>query len=139
VIAGPRRGVIWRRSRTTATGIKLKLAKLRLVGSKVIQPAPGTKTLARLPIRQRARQIPVLHPHDQERPDRTVGSLCFLEGLQTNAKNRRAVPTRPERRVTCALKAGVGASASSTKPRVQFCQRISACKTKNTGFAQPLL
>jgi hypothetical protein len=30
-------------SRATATGIKLKPPKLRLAGSKVIQPAPGTK------------------------------------------------------------------------------------------------
>ena len=33
-------------SRTTATGIRLKPPTLRLVGSKVIQPAPGTKTSA---------------------------------------------------------------------------------------------
>ena len=30
-------------SRATATGIRLKPPTLRLVGSKVIQPAPGTK------------------------------------------------------------------------------------------------
>src|SRR6202162_3620413 len=42
----PDTGIACRMSRTTATGIKLKPPTLRLVGSKVIQPAPGTKTSA---------------------------------------------------------------------------------------------
>ena len=38
----PATGIAWRISRATATGIRLKPPTLRLVGSKVIQPAPGT-------------------------------------------------------------------------------------------------
>src|SRR5271154_6583208 len=42
----PDTGIVCRISRATATGIRLKPPTLRLVGSKVIQPAPGTKTSA---------------------------------------------------------------------------------------------
>jgi len=42
----PDTGIACRMSRTTATGISLKPPTLRLVGSNVIQPAPGTKTSA---------------------------------------------------------------------------------------------
>src|SRR5271165_5770255 len=42
----PDTGIVCRISRATATGIRLKPPKLRFVGSKVIQPAPGTKTSA---------------------------------------------------------------------------------------------
>src|SRR5271167_5107930 len=42
----PDTGMHWRISRATATGIRLPPPTLRLVGSKVIQPAPGTKTSA---------------------------------------------------------------------------------------------
>jgi hypothetical protein len=38
----PDTGIACRMSRTTATGIRLKPPTLRLVGSNVIQPAPGT-------------------------------------------------------------------------------------------------
>jgi hypothetical protein len=38
----PATGIAWRISRATATGIRLKPPMLRFVGSKVIQPAPGT-------------------------------------------------------------------------------------------------
>jgi len=38
----PVTGIVWRISRATATGIRLTPPTLRLVGSKVIQPAPGT-------------------------------------------------------------------------------------------------
>ena len=40
----PATGVACRMSRATATGIRLTPPTLRLVGSEVIQPAPGTKT-----------------------------------------------------------------------------------------------
>src|SRR4029077_15041691 len=42
----PDTGVHWPISRATATGIRLRPPTLRLVGSKVIQPAPGTNTSA---------------------------------------------------------------------------------------------
>lgn len=42
----PDTGVPWLISRATATGIRLLPPTLRLVGSKVIQPTPGTKTSA---------------------------------------------------------------------------------------------
>ena len=42
----PDTGIACRMSRATATGTKLKPPTPRLVGSKVIQPAPGTKTSA---------------------------------------------------------------------------------------------
>jgi hypothetical protein len=42
----PDTGIVCRISRATATGIRLKPPTLRFVGSKVIQPAPGTKTSA---------------------------------------------------------------------------------------------
>ena len=42
----PTTGTACRISRATATGMRLKPPTLRLVGSKVIQPAPGTKTSA---------------------------------------------------------------------------------------------
>jgi len=38
----PVTGIVWRMSRATATGIRLAPPTLRFVGSKVIQPAPGT-------------------------------------------------------------------------------------------------
>ena len=38
----PATGIACRMSRATATGIRLKPPTLRFVGSKVIQPAPGT-------------------------------------------------------------------------------------------------
>src|SRR5205814_9139372 len=42
----PLTGMAWLKSRATATGIRLKPPIWRLVGSKVIQPAPGTNTSA---------------------------------------------------------------------------------------------
>ena len=38
----PEIGIVWRMWRATATGIRLNPPTLRLVGSNMIQPAPGT-------------------------------------------------------------------------------------------------
>jgi hypothetical protein len=49
----PDTGIAWQMSRTTATGIKLKPPTLRLVGSNVIQPAPGTQSSAQACVERR--------------------------------------------------------------------------------------